>query len=232
MNQRLIALGVLIVRGFLQAGAGVHAGEKPLFVAAPITKQLSRPGEPLIELQITELRRGFSETERRTWTGKWPAIERANPGFDGMPKLDDFLNDMVIREVRYDLLVGGNKKPLPPVPRSDHGNGHGPFAVFDAVQAAERLLVLEKDNGENQLIVYRVRNGRGSEPVRVVSLVRDNPDGRSYERGVIEPSTDGDKATVRLFIRDKLACEADVDLADEKKKPAIRLIPLEAVGEK
>jgi hypothetical protein len=229
MDRRLIAV-VLLLAAALQNGAGLYAAETPLPAAAPFFKRLSPPGEAPVELRITQVRRGLNDAERRRLTAEYRHAEKVNAGRGpALPNLEQWLNEIIVRDVRLELSIDGTKKLLPQLERFESGLvGGRPNVVFDAARAGGRVLVLEYDAG-NRLVIYGDPDAPGSKPYRIVPLPYEASPSRWFTRGVIEPSADGTTAKLRLFVmgptrdEEEPALEADVDLVDEQKPAAIKV---------
>jgi len=158
------------------------------------TKKFSPPDKPLVELRIKEAIRGLSETERKTYADQWKEAERVNQGRIAMPDLDDLLDDMLVREVHYELAVNGKMHALPPLPRtrlSKQAEFGFPFVVFDAALIDGRLFILEKEGRENRLVrYYNIDKPGSSEPVSL-TIAYDDHFGGFYGKGAVEKSAKG-----------------------------------------
>jgi hypothetical protein len=201
MNRRFIVVGLVFAVAALQHGVDLDAAETPLPAAAPFFKRLSPPGEAPVELRITLVRRGLNDAERRRWTAEYRHAEKVNAGRGpALPNLEKWLNEMIVRDVSTELTIGGTKKLLPQIERFEFQMADGrPDETFDAARVAGRVLVLEYDTGD-RLVIYGDPDKPDSKPYRIVRLANDKTPYRHYSRGVIEPSTDGRAAKIRLFV--------------------------------
>jgi hypothetical protein len=218
------------------SGAGLYAADQALPETRELfTKRLSPPGEAPVELRLTQVRRRLNDAERQKLTDEYRHAEKVNAGRgQPLPNLERWLNEIVVRDVRAELTIDGAKKLLPPLERFELGIlGERPNQVFDAARIGGRVLVLEYDEGD-RLVIYGDPDVPGSKPPRIVYLGHEKTPHYGYSRGMIEPPADGAAVKIRFFVRgpardeEQPALEADVDLVDEQKPAAIKVLPIKA----